>query len=134
MTSPLGKVSLQDILQKHSLGAEEGAIERDRVTHRVDEAGTISVEKRNDHLVKLVVQRKAVDRSADAAHLSGRVDGPAGDTFNTAFDPPAIKDAQTGHAIDGGFIPLVPDASSGGCGVLSHTSTPAVSNFARSMS
>ena len=103
MTSPLGKVSLQDILQKHSLGAEEGAIERDRVTHRVDEAGTISVEKRNDHLVKLVVQRKGVDRSAVAAHLSGRVDGPAGDTFNTAFDPPAIKDAQTGHAIDGGF-------------------------------
>jgi hypothetical protein len=32
------------------------------------------------------------------------------------------------------FIPLVPEASNGGCGVFSHTSTPAVINRANCQS
>ena len=70
----LGKVSLRDVLQEHSLGAEEGAVQRDCVTHRVDEAGAIAVKERDDHLFKLVVKCSGVLRRAVALHRRSRVD------------------------------------------------------------
>ena len=55
--------SLQDVLQEHSLGAEEGTIEGDCVTHRADEAGAIAVEERDDHLFELVSMAQPVTPS-----------------------------------------------------------------------
>jgi hypothetical protein len=34
---------------------------------------------------------------------SSRLDGPAGDVFGAAFDPPAVEDAEAGHAVERGL-------------------------------
>jgi len=56
------KRRLRDVLQHHALRVEKAAVERDGVSHDVDESLAVAVEERNDHPLQLVVERGGVAR------------------------------------------------------------------------
>ena len=62
----LSEVRLENVLQRHSLSAEKGSIQRDRVPHHVDEARAIRIEELNHRVLELVVKRTRIMRRAIA--------------------------------------------------------------------
>lgn len=130
------EICLQHILKDHSLRIEERAIDSDRMQHHINEAVAITVKHGNDCVLQLVVERGGIFRWITAA--AGEPDvlshAPPCCSLNTPFNPSSIITLKLGTPFSAAFIPLVPDASSGGWGVFSHTSTPEVIVLPSSMS
>ncbi len=120
----------------HALGIEKGAIKGDGVAHHIAKALLVAIEQGKNDLLKFLVECCCILGPlvvCDQATISGP-NGPASDPLDP---PPSHQPSSTlneGTPLSAAFMPLVPEASSGGCGVLSQTSTPAVSKAPRLMS
>ena len=118
----------------HALRIEKRAIERDGVTHDTEEALLVAIEQRQDDLLEFVIERRCI-LGAVVVYGQTTVIGsnrPSCNPFYATFQPSSTLNE--GTPLSAAFIPLVPEASSGGCGVLSQTSTPAVSKPPRARS
>lgn len=125
------EVRTQYILLQHPLRVEEGPVHRDSVPHDFNKAITIIAEHGNDRAIDLVLERRRRAGRCFRLPVSLLVaDGPP----MTPSISPSIHHLSTtlklGTPFSTAFIPLVPDASNGGWGVLSQRSTPAVISFA----
>ena len=126
------------VLCDHALRIEKRSVQRNRVPHDLDKAITVLIKTGQDLLFQFSIEFCCVTGIHSGLRfqtgLHPIADRPAGHTFEVALNPPAIQHTQAGTPFIAAFIPLVPDASIGGNGVLSHTSTPAQSILATSMS
>ncbi len=88
------------------MGVEEGAVDGDAVTADAGPARLVG-ERGGNVVLELIVDTLGFD-----ALVFGVFDGPAGDVFGAALDPPAVEHAERGHAVErrlhaagaGGFI------------------------------
>lgn len=90
------EVGFDCVFPDHALGVEVGGVEGDGVAHHSDEMVALIVIEREDDVFELVVKR-------GGGTLGGVVDGPAGESFDAAFHPPAVEHAEAGHAVECGF-------------------------------
>jgi len=87
------------------MGVEVGSVERDGLAHGADELVALLIESRQDNAFEFVVERGRVALSA-VGWTEVRVmvaDGPAGDVFDAAFDPPSVEHAEAWHAVESGL-------------------------------
>jgi len=122
-------------LLQHALGSEKGAIERNGVTHDTDEALLVAIEQRHNDLREFVVERRRILVPVIVCGQAAVI-GPA-QPVTPSIHPSIHQPSSTlneGTPLSAAFMPLVPEASSGGCGVLSQPSTPAVSKAPRAIS
>ena len=91
------------------------------------------VEQRHDHFFELVIQRSGFG-AVIFRQIFFLADGPAGgpSTQPSIHQPSRIL--KLGTPFSAAFMPLVPEASKGRCGVFSHRSTPLVMSCAQRMS
>lgn len=82
-----------------------GGVQRDAVAHDAEPIVPLLVERRQDNLSELLVKRLSILGRAVFRFLALRyaVNGPAGDAFDAALNPPAVEHAQAGHAVQRGF-------------------------------
>jgi hypothetical protein len=84
-----------DVLRHHAVGVEKRAVEGDVVGHHVRPSGTVPVETRQDLRFQLPVKVRRVGRVHALGVFPGLgispADGPAGDAFDAALDPPAVE-------------------------------------------
>ncbi len=94
---PRREVGVGEVLAEHPVRVEEGAVDADAVLlHRGPGVG-IGVERR-DALLELLVEAVGFGGFGLAVF-----DGPAGDVFGAAFDPPAVEDGERGDAVERGL-------------------------------
>src|ERR1700761_725730 len=77
------------------MGVEEGAVKGDGRAHDGPPLIGIAVVERQNRRIQLVEKT----RNLLFLRITIRY-GPAGDTFNASFDPPAIKNTQAGNAVE----------------------------------
>ena len=88
------EIRFHDVLLHHALRVEEGTVERNAMTHDVDEAIALRLVQRDHHVFEFLVKRRRVAGGAvgiGRRFLAPLADGPAGFAFNPAFDPPAVE-------------------------------------------
>ena len=101
------QIRVGDVLLHHALRVEERSVDGNSVLHDGQKLGAIVVVHRKNHALQLAIKRfgfsRIVGRSAAGSAAPRFADAPAGDAFNVAFHPPAVKNAQTWHAIQRGL-------------------------------
>ncbi len=93
-----GIVGVGDVLAEHAMGVEEGAVDGDAVAADARPSAALSAKSGSDGVLELVVDALGFD-----GLVFGVFDGPAGDVFGAAFDPPAVEDAEAGNAVERGL-------------------------------
>ena len=86
----------------HALSIEKRTVNRNGMLHDVEIALTLVVEHRHDDVLQFGVERFRVGAIIGDEVRSGATrftDGPAGDTFDVPFRPPAVENAEAGHSI-----------------------------------
>src|ERR1700738_5429559 len=98
----LAYVCVGNILLHHALGIEERTVDGDGVLHDAEITVALVVKHGNDHAIQLRVKRFRVGSVVGDQIWRGTTrfsDGPTGYPFDVTFRPPAIQNAQAGHAI-----------------------------------
>src|SRR5439155_12765506 len=85
------EIRFHHVLLHHALRVEKRTVERNAMTHDVDEAIALMLVHRDHGLFEFLVKRRRVAGGAvgiGRRFLAPLADGPAGFAFNPAFDPP----------------------------------------------
>src|SRR5579884_756676 len=90
------EICIHHILLQHALRIEEGAIQGDGGAHNAPPLLRLLIIEREQHVFQVVVQRACLRRLIFVV-----LDGPSGDAFNPAFNPPSIENAEAGDAVQG---------------------------------
>src|SRR6516162_1666241 len=91
----LAEVGVGDVLLNHTLGVEERAVDGDGVLHNAQEPVALVVKHGQDDMLELVVKRFRVGVVVQpfVAAVAQLADGPPGNAFDAALDPPAVQNA-----------------------------------------
>ena len=105
------------------------------MAHHFQEPVAVLIERWNNRVLEFVVDAASFWRlgGCPAVEPSLPMDHPVTPSMYPSIHRPS-RTLRLGTPLSEALIPLVPEASSGGSGVLSQTSAPAVRSFANSMS
>ncbi len=92
-----GEVGVADVLAEHAVRVEEGAVHGDAVLLHARPVVFIG-EERGDGVFEF-----GVEAFGFGGLVVSVLDGPAGDAFGAAFDPPAVEGGEGGDAVEGGL-------------------------------
>ena len=89
------EVGVGDVLAELAVGVEEGAVDGDAVAHHFGPGGLVGVEGEDSGF------ELGVEVVGFCGFVVGVGDGPAGDAFSAAFDPPTVEDGERWDAVEG---------------------------------
>ena len=84
----LREIRIQHVLRDHPLGVKERPVERDGGTHHYSISFGLSIKHRQDNVFEFVVKRG--NFLVLAVRILVLADGPTGDSFVVAFEPPTV--------------------------------------------
>ena len=117
------------VLLDHSMAVEERAVQCDRVTHDVDEALAVARGRAEESVAPACRTWRCVHRGRRRRRSSS---SPIAQPVTPSMHPSSHQPSgmlRLGTPLRAAFIPLVPDASSGGCGSIQPESTPEVRSW-----
>src|SRR5208337_3719305 len=90
-TQPVSEVCTHHVLLQHPLRIEERSIQRNGMTHDVNEVIPMTIKHWQDDLGQLVVKRSSIASpvAGDLRPALLLADGPSGHTFQVTLNPPA---------------------------------------------
>src|SRR6266568_6021880 len=105
----LAQICVGGVLLHHALRIKERAVNGDGVLHDFQKSTALIVVQRKNHSFQLGIEcfglLLAVSWNVAASRTPGLPDRPARDSFNVAFHPPAVQNAQARHAVQRRFHP-----------------------------